>query len=88
MPYIKGGWAQWRLVDESVDNFNRLTQGTGIDGGDPNFFIVGDQISSLPGWQEGAIASALNALSRLARPDLMIPSVASLPDTRIMVEGI
>ena len=55
---------------------------------DPVFFIVGDQVSSLPGWQEGAIASGLNALSRLARPDLAIPHLASLPDTRLMVEGV
>ena len=55
---------------------------------DPNFFIIGDQLSSLPGWQEGAIAAALNAISRMARPDLEIPHLESLPDTRLMVEGV
>ncbi len=92
MPYIKGGWAQWHLVGDGVkDNvkhFNQLMQGTGIDGSEPNFFVVGDQLSSLTGWQEGAIAAALNALSRAAYPDLEIPHLASLPDTRIMVEGV
>ncbi len=92
MPHIKGGWAQWHLVgnstEESVRYFNILTQGTGIDGGDPNFFILGDQLSSLPGWQEGAIAAAMNALSRLKRPDLAVPHLAVLPDTRLMVEGV
>lgn len=92
VPYIKGGWAQWHLVgestDESVQHFNQLIQGTGIDDSDPNFFVVGDQLSSIPGWQEGAIASALNALSRATNPDLAIPHFACLPDTRIMVEGI
>lgn len=93
MPYIKGGWAQWHLVGdgviESVKHFNQLIQGTGIDGrSEPNFFVVGDQLSSLPGWQEGAIAAALNALSRVAYPHLQIPHLASLPDTRIMVEGV
>ena len=92
MPYIKGGWAQWHLVgtdtSESVDHFNELSQGSGINGSAPNFFIVGDQLSSIPGWQEGAIASALNALSRAAYPHLQIRYLASLPDTRIMVEGI
>ena len=92
MPYIKGGWAQWHLVGkdtcESVKHFNQLIQGTGIDGGQPNFFIVGDQLSSLPGWQEGAIAAALNALSRAAYPHLKISHFASLPDTRVIVEGI
>ena len=105
MPFIKGGWAQWHVVDEdehgnmiegstrSVDTFNVLTQGTGVinsDGSstDPVFFIVGDQVSSLPGWQEGAIASALNALGRLERPDLQVPLLRMLPDTRLIVEGV
>ena len=93
MPYIKGGWVQWHVVEDAVAHFNVLDQGTGVAGedgelSDPVFFVVGDQISSLPGWQEGAIASALNALSRMARPDLEIPHLRSLPDTRLMVEGV
>ena len=93
MPHIKGGWAQWHVVEDAVTHFNALDQGTGVadaDGelSDPVFFVIGDQLSSLPGWQEGAIASALNALSRMARPDLEIPHLKSLPDTRLMVEGV
>ena len=93
MPYIKGGWAQWHTVGksdkESVGHFNKLIQGTSIDGDENvNFFIVGDQLSSLPGWQEGAIASALNAVSRAVDPTLAIPCLASLADTRIIVEGV
>ncbi len=93
MPYIKGGWAQWHVVENAVAHFNVLDQGTGVYDSDgelsnPVFFIIGDQISSLPGWQEGAIASALNAISRLARPDLEIPYLSALPDTRLMVEGV
>jgi monoamine oxidase len=93
MPHIKGGWAQWHVVKDAVTHFNILDQGSGVYDrrgklSDPVFFIVGDQVSSLPGWQEGAIASGLNALSRLARPDLAIPHLATLPDTRLMVEGV
>ncbi len=93
MPHIKGGWAQWHVVEEAVAQFNILTQATGVYNGageicDPNFFIVGDQVSSLPGWQEGAIAAALNALTRMANPHLEIAHLACLPDTRLMVEGI
>ena len=96
MPYIKGGWAYWQAVGDAkvaAMHFNNLAQGTGIHGksgklSDPNFFVVGDQLSSLPGWQEGAIAAALNALSRMARPDLAIPYLESLPDTKLMVQGI
>ncbi len=92
MPYIKGGWAQWQAFDnprKAVRAFNILAQGSSVDGGKhPVFFVVGDQLSSLPGWQEGAIASALNAICRLARPDMAIPYLETLPDTRLMVEGI
>ena len=96
MPYIKGGWAYWQAVGKpktAARHFNNLAQGTGIYGkggrlSDPKFFVVGDQLSSLPGWQEGAIAASLNALTRLARPDLMIPHLEQLPDTKLIVEGI
>lgn len=89
MAHIKGGWAQWIYVHDSVRHYNHIIQGTGVDGAsNPSFFIVGDQTSSLPGWQEGAISSALGAISRLARPDLMLPFLSALPDTKLMVEGI
>jgi monoamine oxidase len=89
MAHIKGGWAQWSNVRDSVRHYNEIIQGTGVDGSEkPCFFIVGDQVSSLPGWQEGAIASALNAITRLARPDLELPHLSVLPDTKLMVEGV
>ena len=90
MPCIKGGWAQWHEVYESTKHFNRLVQVTAV-GSDPagaKFFVIGCQVSTLPGWQEGAIASGLKALSRLASWDHEIPYVKRLPDTRLMVEGI
>jgi monoamine oxidase len=89
MAHIKGGWAQWNNVIDSVGHYNHIIQGTGVDGArNPSFFVVGDQVSSLPGWQEGAISSALNAISRLARPDLTLPYLSVLPDTKLMVEGL
>jgi monoamine oxidase len=96
MPYIKGGWAYWQSVgseEVAARHFNNLSQGTGVYDAmgalsDPVFFVVGDQLSSLPGWQEGAIAAALNALTRLARPEFAIPHLRKLPDTRLLVEGI
>ena len=97
MPHIKGGWAYWQAVgdaDYATDQFNAIAQGSGVTDpetgktGDANFFVVGDQISSLPGWQEGAIASAINAVSRMAEPGKAIKKLASLPDPRLMVEGV
>lgn len=97
MPHIKGGWAYWQAVGNSeyaTKQFNAIAQGSGIvsedseKSGDAIFFIVGDQISSLPGWQEGAIASAINAVSRMAEPGKEVAYLKNLPDTRIMVEGV
>ncbi|WP_299682071.1 FAD-dependent oxidoreductase [uncultured Dokdonia sp.] len=97
MPYIKGGWAYWQAVGESTyaaKQYNAISQGSGIYDKEsdtysiPNFFIVGDQISSLPGWQEGAIAAAIKVISRMAKPELEIAPLQRLPDTRLMVEGI
>ena len=95
MPYIKGGWAQWQVIPtaNAVQHFNDLSQGSGIydkNGklSDPVFFVVGDQLSSLPGWQEGAIVAALKSLRRMAYPKLELPQVNFVPDTRVMVEGI
>ena len=94
MPHIKGGWAYWQSVGEdATEHFDAIAQGSSVRGDNgrdsgTNFFIVGDQISSLPGWQEGAIAAALNCISRIADPTVRIPKLACLPDTRLMVEGI
>ncbi len=93
MPHIKGGWGQWHVVEDAVTHFNKLSQGTCVynsDGSqtDKNFFVVGDQISSLPGWQEGAIASAINAANLAANPGMSVAHLKDLPDTRLMVEGV
>ena len=91
MAYIKGGWAQWVYVDDCTKHYNAIIQGTGVNdtnNKEPQFFIVGDQVSSLPGWQEGAVVSALNAITRLAQPDRQLPYLKTLPDTRLMVEGL
>ncbi len=82
MPYQKGGWAQWSTVDRQEYHFNNLTDGN------KNFYIVGDQLSALPGWQEGAILSAINAVNRVADEKYIVPKLDKLPDTRLMVQGI
>lgn len=99
IPHIKGGWAVWQALGDgddapiAVGAFNALAKGTGVPDGDggrtpPNFFIVGDQLSSLPGWQEGAIAAALAAVDRASFPHLEPRKLSALPDTRLMVEGV
>jgi len=96
MPYIKGGWAYWQAVGDSkyaTKQFNTIAQGSEVSGQEedimgPSFFIVGDQISSLPGWQEGAIASAINVITLMAGERVKIQPLEYLPDPRLMVEGI
>merc|ERR1712137_1463174 len=90
VPYIKGGWAQWDAVggEDSVTHFNQIRQGSSVNGNrsSPRFFILGDQISSLPGWQEGAIASAWGALKRPQGE--IVPEVSQVPSSLALVEGI
>lgn len=86
--YIRGGWAQWQNVGPDMgvrtQTYNTLVAG------DPasRFFLCGDQLSQLAGWKEGAVASALHAISMLAVPGYAAPKVLSVPDSRIMVEGM
>lgn len=82
MPYQKGGWANWKAVDDDKTHYNNLIQGN------KNFYIIGDQLSALPGWQEGAVVSAINAVNRVADEAYFIPEIDILPDTRLMVESL
>ncbi len=95
VPYIKGGWPRWQTLgdpDDAVKAYNDIAAGTHVI--DPvwktkkNFFMVGDQVSSLPGWQEGAIIGALHAVQLATYPDVPLPQLSALPDPRLMVEGV
>jgi len=62
--------------------FNELQRG------DNGFYIVGDQLSSLPGWQEGAIASALVAIGLATKIVGFVPhKLKQVPFTAQLVEG-
>lgn len=82
MPHQKGGWAQWFTVEQQEVHYNNLIQGN------KNFYIIGDQLSALPGWQEGAVVSAINAVNRVADQQYLVPEIDILPDTRLMVECV
>jgi monoamine oxidase len=84
VPFLRGGWAQWQTVRNGVTHYNRLLQGDRGTG----FYVCGDQLSQLPGWQEGAVASALNTTGLLAGVAFRAPQVESVPDSRIVVEGL
>ncbi len=56
--------------------------------GDDGFYIVGDQLSSLPGWQEGAISSALVAVGLSTKMrGFSVSPLLQVPFTEQLVEG-
>jgi monoamine oxidase len=82
LPFLRGGWAQWQEVQGAVRHYNRLLQG------DPSgFHVCGDQLSQLPGWKEGAVASARHVVGRLTSRVYAAAAVDSVPDSRAVVEG-
>jgi monoamine oxidase len=82
--HLRGGWAQWQNVRNGTPVYNRLLQGDR----EHHFFVLGDQMSQLPGWMEGAIASAQHALASTSVPTYVAPQVESVPDSRLLVEGL
>ena len=60
MPYAEGGWAVWS-TDARKTHYPVLTRPDGP------LHLAGDQISHLPGWQEGSILSAQAVVADIAR---------------------
>jgi monoamine oxidase len=99
VPYLAGGWPSW-IQDEAYSahdvHYRRLllpvpSPAPAAEGPTPlgAFFIVGDQASTLPGWQEGAMMSAEHVVGLLTgaiRPDA-IPERVEAPDTRLVTQG-
>ncbi len=55
-----GGYTLWNHADPKTEkHYQRLLKPEG------RFFVIGDQLSPLPGWQEGAFMSAENAINQL-----------------------
>lgn len=91
VPHHCGGYSDWREVGKKGDEedsdlattyYNTLLKG------DKNFYIVGDQVSHLPGWKEGAVLSALNVLAQIANvKDYKMTIATSLPDADALVLG-
>ena len=74
IPYQEGGWANdWACPD---DVYSRLLRPEG------HFWVTGDQVSDISGWQEGAIRSAHWVIERIAHPELV---AAEPPVAREMV---
>jgi len=78
-----GGWANWD--PNSIDHakaYERLLKP------DRRFYVCGDQVSQLPGWQEGAMMSAQHVVERISRgPLLTAPRIIRAPNTRRLIHG-
>ena len=78
-----GGWANW---DPSSDAHAKAY--TRLLAPDRRFSVTGDQVSQLPGWQEGAMESAQHVLEIIAgRRSSTVPSIRRAPNTRRLIHG-
>lgn len=71
VPYQLGGWADDWKCDDSV--YERLLKPDG------NFWVAGDQVSYLSGWQEGAVRSAHHVISGIANLKVARPMLKAAP---------
>jgi len=83
VPNEGGGWAAWDPDSlEAAKAYGRLLAP------DRRFFVVGDQVSQLPGWQEGAMMSAQHVVEQIGgRRLLTVPKIKRAPNTRRLTRG-
>lgn len=83
IPNEGGGWANWDPNSAAdAKAYSRLLAP------DHRFFVVGDQVSQLPGWQEGAMMSAQHVVEQIGgRRLLTVPQIRRAPNTRRLIQG-
>ena len=83
IPNEGGGWANWDPNSPAhAKAYARLLAP------DRRFFVVGDQVSQLPGWQEGAMMSAQHVVEQIGgRRLLTVPQIKHAPNTRRLIHG-
>jgi len=84
VPYQLGGWADWDNIP--VVYYETLLEPDG------QVIVSGDQVSYLPGWQEGAMLSARHVLQRITRGTARSKMAASTtkraaPNTHALTQG-
>lgn len=71
VPYQLGGWADdWKCGEAA---YNRLLKP------DRQFWVAGDQVSYLSGWQEGAVRSAHHVIRGIAGLEVAKPMLKAAP---------
>jgi monoamine oxidase len=83
IPNEGGGWANWDPTSEADGiAYTRLLSP------DRTFYVAGDQVSQLPGWQEGAMMSAQHVVEQIGGVKaLRGPRVIRAPNTRRLIHG-
>ncbi|GAB2714704.1 flavin monoamine oxidase family protein [Kitasatospora kifunensis] len=85
VPFQLGAFANWKPKQEDHKQaYKQLLQPEGVDA----FYVTGDQISPLPGWQEGAMMSAHYVSAQIfGIMPLSVPAVVEVPDTVALTQG-
>ncbi|MBC8030080.1 MAG: FAD-dependent oxidoreductase [Pyrinomonadaceae bacterium] len=83
IPNEGGGWANWDPTSgDHTKAYARLLAP------DRRFHVVGDQVSQLPGWQEGAMMSAQHVVEQIGGRRLKtVPTIIRAPNTRRLIHG-
>lgn len=83
IPNEGGGWANWDPNSKAdAKAYARLLAP------DRRFYVVGDQVSQLPGWQEGAMMSAQHVVEQIGGRRLKtVPLIKRAPNTRRLIHG-
>jgi monoamine oxidase len=84
VPYQEGAWPSWDENNQhDNDDYERILRPFRS-----RFFIVGDQASTLPGWQEGAMMSAEHVIALIAGlEEVRYPEQIQTPNTIKVTQG-
>jgi monoamine oxidase len=86
IPTQKGGWADWSKVGTKKDNPADIMNT--IRNGDHNFYVIGDQVSWLPGWKEGAVAVAQEVVAMVTKvKGFAMLQIEHVPDMKTLIQG-
>lgn len=76
-------WASWGNDQHDDKDYERLLAP------DKRFYIVGDQASTLPGWQEGAMMSAEHVVELIGGvKEAVAPKGIKAPNTFKILQGL
>lgn len=83
VPYQEGAWPDWGNHQHDDGDYRRLLVPDG------RFYVVGDQASTLPGWQEGAMMSAEHVVGLISGSKRVedVPETLHAPNTLKVTQG-